>query len=271
MFVEDTGKHMISGETRPKTRESGVDRAVEILECLHEAGEPLVVAEIARRINAPKSTVYNIANRFMKADILEAYEPRGRIFFGKAMHFYGTDYIKQNDLMRRAREEVDHLAKETSETIEFCTLQGNKYTIAYMQSGARMFRISSEIGVKLPIPWTASGRLFLAGKSQEDIIGLIPPEDFTLPDGRHIVVANFLQEIHAAEEAGYCVTSGLIDSLTQCLAAPIRDRAGKTIATLCAVVMIDRPQIDVMSIVKRLMETATRLSLVSGARATSPR
>ena len=137
-------------EPRTKVRENGLDRALDILECLHEAGEPLSVAEIAHRVGAPRSTVYNIVNRFLKADLLEDYGPRGRIFFGRVVHFYAADYLRRNDLMRRAREEIDQLARETGETFEFCTLQGNKYTVAYVRTGARMFRFSSEVGVRLP-------------------------------------------------------------------------------------------------------------------------
>ncbi len=251
--------------TPPKTklRESGLDRAIDILECLHQAGEPLSIADIAQRLDAPRSTIYNIVNRFIKSDILEDYGPRGRIFFGRAVHFYAADYLRRNDLMRRAREEVDRLAREVGETFEFCTLQGNKYTIAYVRTGARMFRISSEVGVRLPIPWTASGRLLLAGMTREEIIDLIPPEDFVLPDGRSIGVDDFCREVIAAGSVGYATTSGLIDGLTQCLAAPIRDTTGKAMATLCAVVTIDRTPEEVQALLALLRTSADRLSLAA--------
>lgn len=248
---------------KPKTkqRESGLDRAIDILECLHKAGEPLSIAEMSQRLDAPRSTIYNIVKRFIRSDILEDYGPRGRIFFGRAVHFYAADYLRRNDLMRRARDEVDRLAREIGETFEFCTLQGNKYTIAYVQTGARMFRISSEVGVRLPIPWTASGRLLLAGMTREEIIDLIPPEDFVLPDGRRIGVDEFCRDVIAAGSVGYAITSGLMDGLTQCLAAPIRDASGKAMATLCAVVTVDRPADEVAALLRRLKASADRLSL----------
>jgi len=251
--------------TKPKTkqRESGLDRAIDILECLHQAGEPLSIAEMAQRLDAPRSTIYNIVRRFIRSDILEDYGPRGRIFFGRAVHFYAADYLKRNDLVRRAHDEVDRLARQIGETFEFCTLQGNKYAIAYAQTGSRMFRIGSEVGVRLPIPWTASGRLLLAGMTRDEIISLIPPEDFVLPDGRRIGVDEFCRDVIAAGSAGYAVTSGLIDGLTRCLAAPIRDTNGKAMATLCAVVAVDREADEVMALVQQLKASADRLSLVA--------
>jgi DNA-binding IclR family transcriptional regulator len=257
----------MTSEPKTKLRESGLDRAIDILECLHEAGEPMSIAQMSERLGAPRSTIYNIVKRFIRSDILEDYGPRGRIFFGRAVHFYAAAYLRRNDLMRRARDEVDRLASEIGETFEFCTLQGNKYTIAYVQTGSRMFRISSEVGVRLPIPWTASGRLLLAGMTREEIIALVPPEDFILPDGRSIGVDAFCNDVLEAGAAGYAITSGLIDSLTQCLAAPIRDETGKAMATLCAVVTIDRSPDEVEALVRRLTASADRLSLTPVSRA----
>ena len=120
--------------------------------------------------------------------------------------------------------------------------------------------------MRLPIPWTASGRLLLAGMSSKEIVELVPPEDFILADGREIVINEFCEQIVEAEEAGYCITSGLIDSLTRCLAVPIKDSAGKVVATLCAVVMINRGDDDVSALLEVLIDSARRLSLHSDAR-----
>jgi len=252
-----------SVKQKDKQRESGIDRAIDILECLHEAGEPLSIAEISQRLDAPRSTIYKFVKRFIKSDILEDYGPRGRIFFGRAIHFYAADYLRRNDLMRRARDEVDRLAQQLGETFEFCTLQGNKYAIVYAQTGARMFRIGSEVGVRLPIPWTASGRLLLAGLSRQEIVDLIPPEDFILPNGHEVGVDELCRGVAAASAAGYAITSGLIDNLTKCLAAPIRDASGKAMATLCAVVTIDRTADEVMALVRHLRTSADRLSMAA--------
>lgn len=67
----------------------------------------------------------------------------------------------------------------------------------------------------------------------------------------------------AAGSVGYATTSGLIDGLTQCLAAPIRDTTGKAMATLCAVVTIDRTPEEVQALLSRLRASADRLSLAA--------
>lgn len=251
---------MIGKPSEGATRARGIDRAIGLLECLHSARAPLRIGEIARRLKAPRSTTYEIVNRFLQAGILEAYGDDGKFFFGRAMHFYAADYLGTNILTRRAQEEVNRLAELANETTEFCMLHGNKYAVVHMRTGARMFRISSEIGVRVPIPWTASGRLLLDHLSRDQIRDFVPKADFVLPNGRRIDLDAFCAEIGQARQDGYCVTSGLVDGFTRCLAAPIRDPAGIAIATVCFVVPPDTSAAETSRLVGLLMQSGRSLS-----------
>src|SRR5690348_17771786 len=54
-----------------RTRERGIDRAISVLECLHQVRRPLSVGDIAKKLNAPRSTIYEVVSRFQEAEILE--------------------------------------------------------------------------------------------------------------------------------------------------------------------------------------------------------
>jgi DNA-binding IclR family transcriptional regulator len=227
-MVEATGQ-----KTRaPAQRERGLDRAIGLLDLLHRQRRPARIPDIARDLGAPRSTIYEIVNRLLGAGILETYDD-GTVFFGKAVHFYAADYMATHNLIRRAREEVDRLATETGETAQFCMLHGNKYTVVHMHAGTRPFRISSDIGVGIPLPVTASGRLLLSHLTREELRAFVPEDDLRLPDGRVIGIDDFHRDIQAAKHQGYCVTVGLVDSFTQCMAAPVTDHAGRVVATVC--------------------------------------
>ena len=139
-------------------RERGIDRVLRLLDCLHQHGQPIRIGDLARAMKAPRSSTYEIVRTLAEAAILETGTD-GRIFFGKSLYFYGADYLREHDLVRKARDEVDRLARETGETSQFCMLHENKYTVVHMRAGARPFGISSDIGTQVPLPWTASGRL----------------------------------------------------------------------------------------------------------------
>jgi len=118
-------------------------------------------------------------------------------------------------------------------------LQGRQYTVAHMAPGARPFRISSDIGTQIPLPWTASGRLLLAHLSDEEIRGFVTPADLVLPNGETIAPEAFIASVARARSDGYCITSGLVDAFTHCIAAPVFGADRRVLATLCLVVPVD--------------------------------
>lgn len=257
--------HMITLPPAPKVdtpqrRERSVDRILQILEFLHSHGEGIRIGALAKALNAPRSSTYTLVNDLTEAGLLEASLDDGRIFFGKRMYLFGLNYIRENSLAKRARLEVDRLAKETGETSEFCMLQNGRYTIMHMCLGNRPFRISSAVGIQIPIPWTASGRLLLAGSTRTEIEELIAEEDLTLPDGRHIALDEFIAAIDEARREGFCLTKGLVDAVTQCLAAPIYGAEGNVEATICLVLPVDLSKEQTMKLRGQLLESGRRLS-----------
>jgi DNA-binding IclR family transcriptional regulator len=171
------------------------------------------------------------------------------------------DYVRGNDLLRRGRQEVDHLSRETGETSELCMLQNGRYTIVHASPGTRPFRISSATGLQIPLPWTASGRLLLAGLEKAEIEAMVSDDDLVLPDGRKLKLDDFISDIAKARVTGYCVTSGLVDAYTKCLAVPVFSAPGKVEATMCLVVPIDTTEERTGTLIGLLRDRASRLSI----------
>lgn len=255
-----------AGQQTGSSRERGLDRVIALLAHLHRVGRPVRVGDLARALSAPRSTVYSLVKSLTDASLLETVGPSGEVFFGKSMYFYGMDYLRAHDLFERARAEVDRLARETGETTQFCVLHEGKYTVAHMSSGQRPFRVSSEVGVGIPLPWTASGRLLLADFPDADIRAMIAPGDLHPPRSAAMTIEEFLAAVAAARREGSCITSGLIDPYTHCIAAPIRDQAGRVTATLCFVVLVNTPPERIASLRDMLIASGQSLSLAPVAK-----
>ena len=174
---------------------------------------------------------------------------------------------------RHGRDEAIRLSKVTGETTQICMLLGNKYTVAFMQPGSSLFRIISETGVLVPIPWTASGRLLLAGMSDDSIRALIPPEDYVLPDGRVIDIKDFLTDVAAARLTNRTMTLGLSDPYTACLAAAILDEKAHAVATICFMVPAATPLEKREELLDELVAAARNVSsrLIDKPWAAAPR
>ncbi|WP_212525042.1 IclR family transcriptional regulator [Actibacterium sp. MT2.3-13A] len=218
-----------------RKRARGIDRAFDILDHLRAVKHPQRPGEIAQALGAPKSTVYDLVATLVEHGMLETVDSQGNVFLGRRLYFLGLAYQEHFDLAREAGVLLKEITAQTSETSQFCMLDGEKYTVAMMCEGSRPFRISADVGERTPIPWTASGRLLLGGMADEEILTLIPPEDFTLPSGERMNRDAFLAEVRAASRQGFFSFDSIVDSFTHCFAAPVYDEAGKCVATLCIV------------------------------------
>ncbi len=216
-------------------RTRGLDRAFEILEFLRLKRTPMRPNEIAGAIGAPRSSVYELVNLLLNHGMLEYRGDDGRVFLGRRLYFLGTAYAEQFDLMRECDRLLVRLAEETRETAQMCLLEGHKYTVAMMREGSRPFRISSNIGEAVAIPWTASGRLLVSHLSDDEIIDFIPPDDFTLPNGRRLDPGHFIGEVRQAAHDGFFTFNSEVETFTHCFAVPVFQANGVPIATLCLV------------------------------------
>jgi DNA-binding IclR family transcriptional regulator len=255
-----SGRIDASGAAGSGGRARGLIRAVEIFQLLHAVQQPLPIGEIARRLRAPRSTIYEIVNLFLAADILEYTGDDSKVSFGRAIYLYANDYFSTHAMVRLAQDEVRRLASLTGETCQFCMPIGNKYAVVSMQNSARLFQIGSDVGVLVPIPWTASGRFFVSHMTLAELKAFIPPEDFRLQNGRSIDPRKFLSEARAVRERGLCIIPGLVDDYATCIAAPVIDHGGRCIATICFIVSsaVGEPRLKELSTL--LQESAKGLS-----------
>lgn len=252
--MADGAEDMVARRTR------GLDRAFEILEFLRTKRQPMRPNEIAVEIGAPRSSVYELINLLLRHGMLDYQGGDGRVFLGRKLYFFGTAYADQFDLMRESEDMLARLAEETRETAQMCVLEGNKYTVAMMREGLRPFRISSNIGELVPIPWTASGRFLVSHLSDSEISDFIPQEDFVLPNGKRLEPARFIAEVRQASIDGYFTFNSEVENFTHCFAVPVQQADGQAVATLCLVAPKEDGLRNRQSYLESLLRAANELS-----------
>ncbi len=247
-------------------RARGIDRVIEILEYLHKARRPLRLNEIAKGVGAPRSTVYDIAEHLLKARMLEFFDDDGRVFLGRKLYYLGLAYTEEFDLTREARKHLRALTETTGETSQLCMIEGDKYLVSMMNHGVRHFKISSDVGEGIPIPWTASGRLLLSHLPDREILDLIPAEDYGLPDGETLSPAGFLGQIREAGPSGFFSCDSVLDTFTHCFAASVTNERHECVATLCLVVPREDARRRYDELKRVLLDEAAILTRTLGGR-----
>src|SRR5699024_12807858 len=96
----------------------------------------MAVRELVQATGAPRSSVYDLISHLSKAGWLES-DAQGRVFFGRAIHFYGLDYADHNRLIQRARPVIRRLSAKLNDTSQLLRLDGDKSTLMLNEPGAR--------------------------------------------------------------------------------------------------------------------------------------
>ena len=228
----------IQSQTVParRTRTSGIDRALQIFDYLQRVEQATTAYEIARAVGAPLSTIYAIIDDLVEKDLLNR-DQNGLIWLGPRLYHYGLSYARSLDLLGAATHEMHELALQSGETVQVCGRDQETMVVLAMEEGGGQFHVTSRVGSRSPLNWTASGRLLVGHLSEPELLALFSRSARVSPTGRAETDPQVLaSSAHEALAQGLSIQAGESDFAVACIAAPIRDRAGVCHATMSIVV-----------------------------------
>ncbi len=253
---------------RPRT--SGTERAFQILECMVDFGEPATAYQIAKALGAPISTVYESMALLERLDVLSRRGGDGQYYLGPRLHFYGLAYSRSLEADDVFRREAENLSRSTGENVQICVRDGDSMVVSFMVDGPDQFYISSRPGSRIPLNWTASGRLLvghLPPAEREEIFARAAPS----PTGRAIVDPEELEKVVAeAWQQGYCVQIAESDFAVACIAAPIINSQGECDSTISLVVPESRAEQKGQELVAKVVASARAIENQLGWRHSRP-
>lgn len=222
-------------KTARRSRVSGIDRALQIIDHLYETGSPAGAYAIAKAVNAPLSTVYVIIDDLVEKNML-ARNPDGSLWLGARLYHYGLAYARSLDFVSVATHEIHDLSRLAGETVQLCGRDGDHMLVLAMADGPSHFQVASRIGTRVPLNWTASGRLLAGHLPEDERIELFKRCARTSPTGRAEIDPRTL-----SASAGKAFSERLSiqvaesDYAVACIASPVCDRDGQCVATVSIV------------------------------------
>lgn len=226
--IETTGKPR-------RSRVSGMDRALQVLDFLYETGAPSGVYAIAKAVGAPLSTAYVIVDDMVEKNLLSR-DADGLVWLGDRLYHYGLAYARSLDFLGVATREMHDLGRVVSETIQLCGRDGDYMQVLAMADGPGHFQVTSRVGTRVPLNWTASGRLLVGHLPADERLELFRRCARTSPTGRaDIDPATLSAQAESTLAARLSIQAGESDYAVACVAAPILDDKGNCAATISIV------------------------------------
>lgn len=240
-------------EPERRSRTSGIDRALQIFDHLQRVEQATTAYEIARAVGAPLSTIYAIIDDLVEKDLLNR-DGNGLIWLGPRLYHYGLTYARNLDLLGAATQEMHELARLSGETVQVCGRDQDMMVVLAMEDGSGHFNVSSRVGTRSPLNWTASGRLLVGHLPKDDLLTIFSRSARVSPTKRAETDPQVLADsAHDALAHGISIQAGESDFAVACIAAPVLDNKGVCQATMSIVVpetKVHQKEPDLIALVK---------------------
>lgn len=229
------------GQTPGKRgRVSALDRVLQVLDFLRDRATPVTAYDLARQLAAPMSTIYTIVDDMVSKGLLTR-DDAGLIWLGARLYHYGLAYERATDMLNLAKHAMTELNRALGETIQICGRDGDHMVVLAMAEGSDHFQVTSRVGTRVPLNWTASGRLLVGHLPEEERRRIFMRCSMVSPTGRAQVDPDILsKQSEAALRDRVCVQASESDYAVACIAAPIRNTLGECLATISIVLPEDK-------------------------------
>ncbi|QCI99315.1 IclR family transcriptional regulator [Agrobacterium larrymoorei] len=263
--LEEVSSANDGGKAR-RSRVSGIDRAIQVIDYLYETGAPAGAYAIAKAVKAPLSTIYAIIDDLVDKNML-ARNADGSIWLGARLYHYGLAYARSLDFMSVATHEMHDLCRAAGETVQVCGRDDEHMLVLAMADGPSHFQVASRVGTRVPLNWTASGRLLVGHMPEEQRIDLFKRGARISPTGRANIDATTLSDAaRKAFEERLSIQAGESDYSVACIASPIVDSRGDCVATISIVLPEQKVLADKSGYADRVKASAARIEQLMGWR-----
>lgn len=219
-------------ESRPGGSVQSVERTLDLFEALFEAGRPVSLSELSQQVELPLGTTH----RLLATLLVRGYARQAADSRAYAIGFKVIDWasrIGPGQLIDLARPHMQTLMEETGETVNLCTLDRTQIVYADQVAAQRMVRMFTEVGNRAPIHSSGSGKALLAFRPEDQrsaLLGQIEYKGFT---SKTITTMDRMErELEKIRACGYSVDDGEFEEGVRCIAAPVLNGAGHSIAAI---------------------------------------
>jgi IclR family transcriptional regulator, blcABC operon repressor len=205
-------------------------RAVRILDLVAGSTARPSAAELARALGLPKSTAHGLLVAMVELGLLERGADGSYRLGVHPMRWTGGS-VARTDLVPLF---YDHLASRpalAAYTVTLSVREGAEVVYIGCRNSDRPLGVTFRIGMRLPAPFTATGKALLASLPDAEIAELLSgPWPARLTPRSVGGLAALGAEIAATRAAGYSLDDGQVREDMVCLGAALRDHSGQAAA-----------------------------------------
>jgi len=194
------------------------------------------LADIAQKAMTSKSTAHRLLQTMVDLGYVEQeaetekYYPTLKLFSLGARTLSG-----QSDLLHAADRAMGRLSRATGESINLGVMDERDQRVAYIHKYDSAYNLSmqSPLGKRNPLHSTSLGKALMAWRDQEEIEERLAKMEFVKLAPKTITDAEiYRQQLAEIRTRGYAEEIEESEAGVRCMAVPVFDHMGKTIAAI---------------------------------------
>ncbi|ARP86705.1 IclR family transcriptional regulator [Bordetella genomosp. 9] len=207
-------------------------KMLSILECYSRRDRALSVMQIAERTGLPRPTVHRLVASLRSIGFIEQDRDRERYRLGLKIFELGNVVLANMDLQREAEENIAALVRGTGLGVHLGVFDGFEIVMVKRAEpgGKQLNRIVTLESAS--VHCSATGKATLAYQPERIIERVI---DQGLPAYTRNTITSpaiLRQQLAQVRERGYSIDHGESEEWRHCVAAPIRNAAGRVFAAI---------------------------------------
>lgn len=253
-------EHPQEVSTNPKPGDSYVQsfaRGLEVIRSFSASAPQQTLSEVAARTGLTRAGARRI---LLTLQTLGYVETDGRLFrLTPRILELGFAYLTSMPIWDLAEPLMEALTDRVHESCSAAVLDGLDVVYVLRVHTHKIMSTNLAVGSRLPAFWTSLGRVLLADLPEAELrarLATLPRQQFT----QHTVLddATLLERIAQTREQGWCLVNQELEEGLISIAAPLKNRAGATVAALNISGQANRTSAQVMQqqLLPELLATA---------------
>lgn len=220
-------------EERQGETVQSVVRALTLLDALGDSRGEVGVADLSKQVGFHVSTTHRLLATLIAQGYARQSPETGRYALGAKAFHLAESYLGQLDLRRAVRPTLERLSHETGETANLVILEGREALYLDKVESPQSLRIFSRIGRRAPLHCTAAGKVLLASHSRQKVDALLGQGPLEALTRSTIISRSQLRgELEKISEQGFAIDIEECEAGASCIAVPVRNAQGETVAAL---------------------------------------
>jgi len=210
-----------------------VTKALDVLDLLGQARDPMRLKDIAMRLDLPESTTHRLLASLADRGYVQREPDHGTYLLGWKIVIHARSLDSDARLLQNMQPFLIRLTRQLGQTTNLAVLSNDEVMYLDCQTPADSVAVYVAPGLTLPLHATSLGKSIMAHLPEHQLesllqrIELTPLTESTITDP--VTLRASLQRVR---EQGYAIDHGELKPDVSCIAAPLLDDSGRARAAI---------------------------------------